>query len=73
MYVNKPALVITDQELIQNGFYFKKMKINDLVNIVATNSNIVFETASDELRLKMNYIDSEAKAKLMRFIDEQSL
>ena len=73
MYVNKPVLLITDKALIQNGFYFKKMKINELVNIIITDSYVIFLTENDELRLNLKFLDEKTKDNLLQFIGEQSL
>ena len=73
MYINKPTLIITDKELIQDGFYFKKIKINDLVTIVTNDSNVVFKSKNDKLKIKTNYIDSKTRNNLFDFINEQSL
>lgn len=73
MYVNKPVLLITDKALIQNGFYFKKMKINELVNIIINDSYVIFLTENDELRLNLKFLDEKTKDNLLQFISEQSL
>ena len=72
-YVNKPALTITDNELIQNGFYFKTLKINELVDIYITESNAIFKTNQDQIRVKLSFIDRDARNILSNFIENQSL
>jgi hypothetical protein len=72
-YVNRPTLTITDNELIQDGFYFKKLKINELVDIDTTESKVVFRTNHDQLMIKFNFVDSDTRKKLLNFIENQSL
>lgn len=72
-YVNKPILTITDNELIQNGFYFKKLKINELVDINATDSHVVFKTNQDQISVKLSFIDRNTRNILLNFIENQSL
>lgn len=72
-YVNRPTLTITDNELIQDGFYFKKLKINELVDIDTTESKVVFRTNHDQLMIKHNFVDSDTRKKLLNFIENQSL
>jgi hypothetical protein len=73
MYVNKPVLLITDKALIQNGFYLKKMKINELINIIITDSYVIFLTENDGLRLNLKFLDEKTKDNFMQFISEQFL
>jgi hypothetical protein len=72
-YINKPTLTITDNELIQNGFYFKKMKIIDLIDIVINNTSVVFISENNALKVNLNYVDSDSKIQLFNFIDNQTV
>jgi hypothetical protein len=72
-YVNKPTLVITDNELIQESFISKRMKIKELNSIKVDASRIKFSTATDELVVKLKFIEESDKTSLLEFVSEQSL
>ena len=72
-YFNKPLLIVTESELIQQSFLSKRIKIVDLKNVMINNSLIVFSTDEDTLVVKLKYIDSSDKVSLIEFVREQRL
>ena len=72
-YMNKPTLIITDNELIQNAFQVKRIFISDLNKITVDESKIKFRTTEDVLIVKLKFLEDTDKSSLMKFVNNQSL
>lgn len=72
-YMNKPTLIITDNELIQNAFQAKRIFISDLNKITVDESKIKFRTTEDVLIVKLKFLEDTDKSSLMKFVNNQSL